>query len=96
MNVNGFLLPCYDDGDYVVRVARPWLRTDLLKLHQLAMAVINEGSRSQVAYLFELTSDLDERVSHMMTNLEEVQETLSRLTALYPDSLCYGCLEGDQ
>ena len=74
----------------------PQLRTDLLKLHQLAMAVINEGSRSQVAYLFELASDLDEQVSHMMTNLEVVQETLSRLTALYPDSLCYGGLEGDE
>jgi len=24
MNVNGFLLPLYDDGDYVFRVARPW------------------------------------------------------------------------
>lgn len=60
------------------------------------MAVINEGSRSQVAYLFELASDLDEQVSHMMTNLEEVQETLSRLTALYPESLCYGGLEGDE
>lgn len=24
MNVNGFPFPDYDDGDYVVRVARPW------------------------------------------------------------------------
>jgi hypothetical protein len=82
-----------NDGEYATP---PQLRTDLLKLHQLAMAVINEGSRSQVASLFELASDLDEQVSHMMTHLEEVQETLSRLTALYPDSLCYGGLEGDE
>lgn len=40
-----------------------------------------------MAYLFELAGDLDEQVSYMMTKLEEVQETLSRLTALYPDSL---------
>ena len=53
---------------------------------------MNAVSRSQVAYLFDLASDLDEQVSHMMTNLEEVQETLSRLTALYPESLCYGGL----
>jgi len=33
-------------------------------------AVINAVSRSQVAYLFDLASDLDEQVSHMMTNLE--------------------------
>lgn len=72
----------------------PQLRTDLLKLHQLAMAVINERSFSQVADLFELAGDLDEQVSYMMTKLEEVQETLSRLTALYPDSLCYGGVDG--
>jgi predicted nucleic acid-binding Zn ribbon protein len=74
--------------------APPQLRTDLLKLHQLAMAVINEGSRSQVADLFELAGDLDEQVSYMMTKLEEIQDTLSRLTALYPDSLYYGGLDG--
>jgi hypothetical protein len=32
-----------------------------LKLHQLAMAIINEGSRSQVADLSELAGDLDEQ-----------------------------------
>lgn len=31
-----------------------------------------------------------------MTKLEEVQEMLSRLMALYPDSLCYGGLDGDE
>jgi len=35
-----------NDGGYATP---PQLRPDLLKLHQLAMAVINEGSRSQVA-----------------------------------------------
>jgi hypothetical protein len=57
------------------------------------MAVINEGSRSQVADLFELASDLDEQVSYMMTKLEEIQDTLPQLTALYPDSLCYGAMD---
>jgi len=80
-----------NDGEYATP---PQLRTDLLKLHQLTIAVINEGSRSQVADLFELAGDLDEQVSYMLTKLEEVQETLSRLTALYPDSLCYGGLGG--
>ena len=81
-----------NDGEYA---APPQLRTDLLKLHQLAKAVINEGSRSQVADLFDLAGDLDEQVSYMMTKLEEVQETLSRLMALYPNSLCYGGVDGD-
>jgi hypothetical protein len=68
----------------------PELRTDLLKLHQLAMAVFNEGSRSQVEDLFNFAVDLEDRVSDMMTALEQVQETLSDLTALYPESLSYG------
>ncbi|MBT2375510.1 transposase [Pseudomonas fluorescens] len=67
----------------------PQLRTDLLKLHQLAMAVFNEGSRSQVADLFEFAVDLQDQVDHLMTSLEQVQETLSQLTTLYPESLSY-------
>ena len=67
--------------------APPQLRTDLLKLHQLAMAAFNEGSRSRVAELFDLAVDLQDQVDHLMTSLEQVQETLSRLTALCPESL---------
>jgi hypothetical protein len=81
-----------NDGEYATP---PQLCTDLLKLHQLAMAVINEGSRSQVANLCELAGDLNEQVSYMTTKLEEIQDKLSQLTALYPDSLCYSGLDGD-
>lgn len=56
----------------------PQLRDDLLKLHQLAMAVINQGSRSRVADLFDLAVELEEQVAGMMTAPEQVQETLSR------------------
>ncbi len=73
--------------------APPQLRDDLLKLHQLAMAVFNQGSRSQVADLFELAVDLEDQVQGMMTALEQVQETLSQLTALYPESLSYADLD---
>ena len=72
--------------------APPQLRDDLLKLHQLAMAVINQGSRSQVADLFDLAADLEDQVLGMMIALEQVQETLSQLTALYPESLSYADL----
>jgi hypothetical protein len=68
----------------------PQLRTNLLRLHQLAMAVFNEGSRSQVEDLFNFAVELDDQVSDIMTALEQVQETLSELTALYPESLSYG------
>ncbi|MCU7816008.1 MAG: transposase [Candidatus Thiodiazotropha sp. (ex Rostrolucina anterorostrata)] len=67
----------------------PQLLDDLLNLHQLAMAVINGGSRSQVADLFESAVDLEDEVYGMMTALEQVQETLSQFTALYPESLSY-------
>jgi hypothetical protein len=36
----------------------PHLRIDLLKLHQLAMAVIKRGARSQVAELFDLAIEM--------------------------------------
>jgi hypothetical protein len=62
----------------------PHLRIDLLKLHQLAMAVIKRGARSQVAELFDLAIELEDQVLGLITSLEQVQETLSRSTALYP------------
>jgi len=71
--------------------APPQLRTDLLKLHQLAMAAFNEGSRSRVAELFDLAVDLQDQVDHLMTSLEQVQETLSRLTAPLPRNACPEC-----
>jgi hypothetical protein len=68
----------------------PKLRDDLLKLHQLAMAVFNEGSRSQVEDLFNFAVELDAQVFDIMTALEQLQATLSELTELYPESLSYG------
>ncbi len=73
--------------------APPQLRDDLLKLHQLAMAVINQRSRSQVVDLFDLATDLEDQVLGMMTALEQVQEALSQLTALYPESLSFADLD---
>ena len=52
----------------------PELRTNLLKLHELAM-------------------NLDEQVSQMMNELEQVQDTLAKLVALYPESLSYADLD---
>ena len=40
----------------------PELRTNLLKLHELAMAVVNNGSRSQASKMFGLAMNLDEQV----------------------------------
>lgn len=73
----------------------PKLRTDLLRLHQLAMAVFNEGSRSQVENLFNFALELDDQVYNIMTALDEVQTTLSELTELYPESLSFGDVDPD-
>lgn len=75
----------FNDGEYS---APPQIRTDLLRLHEIAMAVINEGSRSRVSALFELASDLDEQISHLVNRLDEVQDTLSQLMELYPGVVC--------
>ncbi len=67
----------------------PRLRTDMLRLHQLAVAVINEGARSQFAELFDFVGELEDQVRGMTTLLEQVQETFSQLTMLYPERLFY-------
>ncbi|WP_208952488.1 transposase [Rahnella sp. ChDrAdgB13] len=83
----------FNDGDYS---APPQIRTDLLRLHEIAMAVINAGSRRRVPALFELASDLDEQISHLVNRLDEVQDTLTQLMGLYPESLYYDDIEGDE
>ena len=81
-----------NDGDYG---APPQLRTDLLRLHQVAMEVINQGSRSQVAKLFDRAMEIEDQVFDMMRSLENVQETLAQLTALYPSSLSDAAIDFD-
>lgn len=73
----------------------PQLQTELVKLHQLATAVIDHGSHGQVAELFQLAGKLDQQVSYLLIKLQEIQDALSRLTALYPDSLCCGPSNGN-
>lgn len=53
------------------------------------MAVVSDGARGQVAELFDFAVGLQDQVDHLMSSLEQVQETLSQLTALYPENLSY-------
>ncbi len=71
----------------------PEIRTNLLRLHQLAMGVFNQGARSDVAKMFEMADDLEDMAMGLMRALEQVHETLSQLTALYPESLSFGGLD---
>jgi hypothetical protein len=65
----------------------PEIRTDLLKLHQLAMDVVNHGVTDKAQEMFELADDIDSQVFDMIQALETIQRTLTTLTRLYPDSL---------
>ncbi len=70
-----------DDG------APPQLRTDLLRLHQVAMAVFHHGSRRQADALFDLAIDLEDQVDSLIETLERIRGSLEGLTALAPDNL---------
>jgi hypothetical protein len=72
------------DGDHW---EPPEIRTHLLKLHQLAMEVVNQGGTSKARELFALAGDLEIQVSDMVEALEDIQQTLSKLNDLFPESL---------
>lgn len=65
----------------------PQIRTDLLKLHQLAMDVVNKGWTSKTQEFFDLANDLDMQIFELIEELEFVQNTLTKLIDLYPESL---------
>ncbi len=65
----------------------PQIRTDLLRLHGLAMDVVNNGWMDNVQKLFDMAGDLEMQVDDIIESLEKVRETLSKLNELYPESL---------
>ncbi len=71
-----------DDG-----LQPPELRTRLLKLHGLAMAVVNDGSQNQAAEMFDLALELEDEAADLLEAVTRLHDTLSTLTALRPDSL---------
>ncbi|WP_299492836.1 transposase [Acaryochloris sp. IP29b_bin.137] len=67
----------------------PEMRINLLKLHQLAMDVVNKGYKGQAQEMFDLANDLDMEVFGIIESLEAIQRVLTTLTDLYPESLSY-------
>lgn len=65
----------------------PELRTNLLKLHQMAMDVVNNGWTDKAYDMFMLAEDLDSEVFQLTENLEAVSKILSKLNDLFPESL---------
>lgn len=65
----------------------PQIRTDMLRLHALAMQVINEGSRGKVLEMFDLVDDVQDQVSTLMEALDRIQDVLDKLNEIRPESL---------
>ncbi len=71
-----------DDG-----LQPPELRTRLLKLHGLAMAVVNDRSQYRAAEMFDLALELEDETADLLEAVTRLHDTLSTLTALRPESL---------
>ena len=63
----------------------PEIRTDLLKLHGLAMDVVNNGWESRPGEMAELAVELEDQTLDMMHSLEALHKILSKLTELLPE-----------
>jgi hypothetical protein len=70
------------DGEYF---QPPEIRTNLLKLHGLAMDVVNNGWDSQLGEMAELAVELEMQTLEMMQSLETLHQVLSKLTDLLPE-----------
>ena len=65
----------------------PEIRGDLLKLHGLAMKVIGAGARGGATEMFDLAEDLEDQIARMLEEMEQIADTLEKLTSLRPKSL---------
>jgi len=72
------------DGEYA---KPPEIRTDMLKMHGMAMELVNQGWTGQANDLFGMADDMEMQVSEMMKSLEYIQSILLKLTTLFPTSL---------
>ena len=68
----------------------PEIRTDVLKLHDLAMDVVNHGIKGRAPALFDLAIEIEDQLSDLSEALENIQETIAKLTDLQPESLQWG------
>jgi hypothetical protein len=65
----------------------PEIRETLLRLHALALEVVNRGNERRVREFFDLAADLDDELVEAAASLERIQRTLAKLADLYPESL---------
>ena len=72
------------DGEHY---APPELRTDLLKLHEFAVPVVNNGNKRQALAMFDLASDIQDQLAEMEEALRFVKRTIDSLMINCPKSL---------
>jgi hypothetical protein len=65
--------------------APPEIRTQLLKLHQLAMHAVNYDAKGERRKMLDLALDLSDQVTDIIDHLEKVQQTLHALLDRFPD-----------
>ena len=65
----------------------PQIRTDLLKLHGLAMNVVNNRWEGQMKEMAALALDVEEELETMLEYLEGVKRVVSQLTTLLPENV---------
>jgi hypothetical protein len=65
----------------------PEIRETILRLHALALEVVNRGHKSRAREFFDLAVDLDDEFVEAAASLERIQRTVAKLADLYPESL---------
>ena len=64
----------------------PEIRDDLLKLHGLAMDVVNMGQDGDLTRMATLALDLQDQTDDMLELLQKVNQIVSQLVDLLPES----------
>ena len=54
------------------------------------MDVVSHGVTSRARALFELAIEIEDQLSDISEALEKIQDTIGKLTDLYPESLQWG------
>ena len=67
----------------------PEIRTDLLKLHSMSIDIVNNGHMGNVREFFSMAFELEDQITDIIEHLESVQNVLTKLTSLYPESLVF-------
>ncbi len=71
------------DGEYN---RPPEIRNNLLKLHGMAMDVVNNGWETDLKKMAELAVGIEDEILDMVHHLDALYQTLSKLTELLPES----------